>query len=90
MLTAGMSASVDGIGTWKIGKNGVLIKNQPDNGASRSRMKFSTLEGNIVATYVMLYNFTDQGLKNIKYAAKRVEAVKKAGAAMGATIKEIV
>jgi len=34
-------------------------------------------------------NFTDQGLKNIKDTVKRAEAVKKAGAAMGATIKEI-
>jgi uncharacterized protein with GYD domain len=43
-----------------------------------------------MATYVTLYNFTDQGLKNIKGTVKRVEAAKKAAGAIGATIKEIV
>ena len=43
-----------------------------------------------MATYVTLYNFTDQGLKNIKDTVKRAEAAKKAAAAMGATIKEFV
>jgi hypothetical protein len=33
-----------------------------------------------MATYVTLYNFTDQGLKNIKDTLKRTEAAKKAGA----------
>ena len=36
-----------------------------------------------MATYVTLYNFTDQGLKNIKETVKRTEAAKKAAAAMG-------
>ena len=43
-----------------------------------------------MATYVTLYTFTDQGLKNIKDTVKRVEAAKKAAAAAGITIKEIV
>jgi uncharacterized protein with GYD domain len=43
-----------------------------------------------MATYVTLYNFTDQGLKNIKDTVKRVEAAKKAAATIGATIKEFV
>ncbi len=43
-----------------------------------------------MATYVTLYNFTDQGLKNIKDTVKRVEAAKKAGAAIGIHIKEVV
>ena len=34
-----------------------------------------------MATYVTLYNFTDQGLKNIKDTVKRTEAAKKATAA---------
>jgi uncharacterized protein with GYD domain len=52
--------------------------------------KLSAVEGNIMTTYVTLYNFTDQGLRNIKDTVKRVEAAKKAAAAMGATIKEVV
>jgi uncharacterized protein with GYD domain len=43
-----------------------------------------------MATYVTLYNFTDQGLKNIKDTVKRVEAAKKAGAAIGLHVKEVV
>ena len=43
-----------------------------------------------MATYVTLYNFTDQGLKNIKDTVKRAEAAKKAAAAKGVTIREIV
>jgi len=43
-----------------------------------------------MATYVTLYNFTDQGLKNIKDTVNRLEAAKKAGAAMGVHVKETV
>jgi uncharacterized protein with GYD domain len=43
-----------------------------------------------VATYVTLYNFTEQGLKNIKDTVKRVEAAKKTGSQLGVTLKEIV
>ena len=43
-----------------------------------------------MATYVTLYTFTDQGVKNIKDTVKRVEAAKKAAATAGITIKEIV
>lgn len=43
-----------------------------------------------MATYVTLYNFTDQGLKNIKDTVNRLEAAKKAGAAMGVHVKEAV
>jgi uncharacterized protein with GYD domain len=43
-----------------------------------------------MATYVTLYTFTEQGLKTIKDTVKRVEAVKKAAAAAGITIKDIV
>jgi hypothetical protein len=34
----------------------------------RLGQQLSTLEGNTMATYVTLYNFTDQGLKNIMLA----------------------
>jgi uncharacterized protein with GYD domain len=39
---------------------------------------------------VTLYNFTDQGIKNIKDTVKRAEAAKKAAHAFGATIKEVL
>jgi uncharacterized protein with GYD domain len=43
-----------------------------------------------MATYVTLYNFTDQGLRNIKETVKRVEAGKKAASQIGIKVKEIV
>jgi uncharacterized protein with GYD domain len=43
-----------------------------------------------MATYVTLYNFTEQGLRNIKETVKRVEAAKKAGSQIGVTVKEVV
>jgi uncharacterized protein with GYD domain len=42
-----------------------------------------------MATYVSLYNFTDQGIRNVKDTLKRVEAAKQAAAQAGATIKEV-
>jgi uncharacterized protein with GYD domain len=48
------------------------------------------LEGKTMATYVTLYNFTEQGLKNIKDSVKRTEAAKKAAAANGMTVKEVL
>jgi len=42
-----------------------------------------------MATYVTLYNFTDQGIRNVKDTVKRAEAVKQAAAHGGVTIKEI-
>ena len=41
-----------------------------------------------MATFVILYKYTEQGIKNIKDAPKRVEAAKKAAAKAGITIKE--
>ncbi len=43
-----------------------------------------------MATYVTLYNFTEQGLKAVKDTVKRSEAAKKAAAAAGMTIKEVL
>jgi len=43
-----------------------------------------------MATYVTLFNFTQQGLSNIKETINRVEAAKKAGAQIGMKIKEVV
>jgi uncharacterized protein with GYD domain len=41
-----------------------------------------------MATYLILYKYTKQGINNIKDAPKRVEAAKKAAVAAGVTIKE--
>jgi len=38
--------------------------------------QLSALEGDILATYVTLDNFTDQGLRNIKDTVKPTEAAK--------------
>jgi uncharacterized protein with GYD domain len=43
-----------------------------------------------MATYVTLYNFTDQGFKNIKDTVKRVEAATKAASQVGLKLKEIL
>ena len=43
-----------------------------------------------MATYVTLYNFTEQGLRNIKDTVKRAEANQKAGSEIGINLKEIV
>jgi len=40
-----------------------------------------------MATYVTLYKYTEQGLRNIKEAPKRVEAAKKTAAQAGITVK---
>jgi uncharacterized protein with GYD domain len=43
-----------------------------------------------MATYVTLYKYTDQGLRNIKDAPKRVEAAKAAAAKVGINVKEVL
>ena len=43
-----------------------------------------------MATYVTLYNFTEQGFKNIKDTVKRVEAVTKAASQVGIKLKEVL
>jgi len=43
-----------------------------------------------MATYVSLYNFTDQGIRTIKDTLKRVEAAKKAAWQAGVQIKEVL
>jgi len=41
-----------------------------------------------MATYIMLFRFTRQGIQNIKESPARVEAAKQAFQAMGAKVKE--
>ena len=42
-----------------------------------------------MATYVVLTNFTDQGLRNIKDSPKRAEAFKEMAKTFGVTVKEL-
>ncbi len=39
-------------------------------------------------TYVMLANFTDQGIRNVKDSPKRAEAFKNLAKELGCTVKE--
>lgn len=41
-----------------------------------------------MATYIMLFRFTQQGMQNIKDSPARVEAAKRVFQAMGAKVKE--
>jgi uncharacterized protein with GYD domain len=41
-----------------------------------------------MATYIVLGNFTEQGIRNIKDTAKRAEALKGLAKKVGATVKE--
>ncbi|MBR0907696.1 GYD domain-containing protein [Bradyrhizobium liaoningense] len=43
-----------------------------------------------MATYVVLGNFTDQGIRNVKDSPKRAEAFKEIAKTFGVTVKEIV
>ncbi|QIO36960.1 GYD domain-containing protein [Bradyrhizobium sp. 1(2017)] len=43
-----------------------------------------------MATYVVLGNFTDQGIRNVKDSPKRAEAFKEMAKTFGVTVKEIV
>jgi uncharacterized protein with GYD domain len=45
--------------------------------------------GNVMATYIVLANFTDQGIRNIKDTTKRADAFKKLAKSMGANVKEL-
>lgn len=42
-----------------------------------------------MVTFVMLANFTDQGIRNVKDSVKRAEAFKETAKAAGVTVKEI-
>ena len=42
-----------------------------------------------MATYIVLGQFTDQGIKNVTDTIKRAEALKEMGQKAGATIKEV-
>lgn len=42
-----------------------------------------------MATYTVLANFTDQGIRNVKETTRRAEAVEAAAGKMGITVKSI-
>ncbi len=42
-----------------------------------------------MATYIVLSNFTDQGIRNIKETTKRADAVRDLAQKMGVTVKDI-
>ncbi len=42
-----------------------------------------------MAAYVMLANFTDQGIRNVKDSVKRAEAFKDLAKGQGVTVKEL-
>jgi uncharacterized protein with GYD domain len=42
-----------------------------------------------MATYIVLGNFTDQGLRNVKDTTKRAQAVTEMAKKLGATLKEV-
>lgn len=43
-----------------------------------------------MVTYVVLSNFTDQGVRNVKDSPKRADAFKEMAKTFGVTVKEIV
>lgn len=42
-----------------------------------------------MATYIILGNFTDQGIRNVKDTGKRAEALRATAKKLGATVKDI-
>ena len=42
-----------------------------------------------MATYIMLANFTDQGIRNVKDTVKRAEAFKELAKGAGVTVKDL-
>jgi len=42
-----------------------------------------------MATYIVLGQFTDQGIRNVKETGKRAEALKETAKRFGATVKEV-
>jgi uncharacterized protein with GYD domain len=42
-----------------------------------------------MATYIMLGQFTDQGIRNVKETTRRADAVKEMAKRVGATVKDV-
>src|SRR5206468_7332627 len=43
----------------------------------------------LMATYILLCNFTEQGIRNVKDTTRRADAVKQQAAQFGATMKDL-
>src|SRR5262245_10283805 len=54
----------------------------------RAEVHFDRQEGEMV-TYIMLGQFTDQGIRNVKETTKRAQAVREMAKKVGATVKDI-
>jgi uncharacterized protein with GYD domain len=54
----------------------------------RAQSPFSLMEG-AMATYVMLLNWTDQGIRNVKESPKRLDAAKKLAKDLGGEFKSV-
>jgi uncharacterized protein with GYD domain len=59
-------------------------------GATAETQKGPTTKGNVMATFVTLMKFTDQGIRNAKDSPKRAEAFKNAAKQLKCTVKEIL
>jgi uncharacterized protein with GYD domain len=42
-----------------------------------------------MATYVVLGNFTDQGIRSVKDTTKRADAIKELAKSLGVTVKDV-
>ena len=52
-------------------------------------LRSGTQRRSAMATYIMLANFTDQGIRNVKDSVKRAEAFKELAIASGVTVKDL-
>jgi uncharacterized protein with GYD domain len=43
----------------------------------------------IMATYIVLSNFTDQGVRNVKETTKRADAITETAKKLGASVKQV-
>jgi uncharacterized protein with GYD domain len=65
-----------------------VVAGMPPGSGVRERRKRLEAKGNAMATYVMLINFTDQGVLHIKDTANRTSHYRELAAKLGCTVKE--
>jgi uncharacterized protein with GYD domain len=61
----------------------------PDAPVAARRSKLDLFREIIMATYVILGNFTEQGIRNVKDSPKRAQAFREMAQKLGVTIKDI-
>src|ERR1700687_5686019 len=64
------------------------------NACGRARLSARAVRGrqsrrNVMALYIVLANFTEQGIRNVKDSPKRAEAFKSMAKKCGATVKDL-